>query len=287
MYGIGSGRISGATPPQVSDDFDGSLSNCWHGFCPGGGVIRVADSLLRLELPGAVHGRYSNAQIDDYGKPFTAHFLWRPPLRMQLRARASLPAHPVRQPPANASSQQYLLGTAGFGFWNTLLTLGGGIPRLPEAIWFFAASPPSNMALVPGIAGWGWKAQVVHAHRPGALLASIPTLATVGWTRLSGQGLPAAARWLQRFSGASEAQLSTSLEDWHEYVVEWQLDHARFLVDGVSVLDAPNPPKGPLGFVAWIDNQYAIVTPQGSLRFGTVSSSAEWLEIDWLRIAPS
>jgi hypothetical protein len=48
----------------------------------------------------------------------------------------------------------------------------------------------------------------------------------------------------------------------------------------------PNPPPGPLGFVAWIDNQYAIATPQGSLRFGTVSSSAEWLEIDWIRITP-
>jgi hypothetical protein len=68
--------------------------------------------------------------------------------------------------------------------------------------------------------------------------------------------------------------------------VEWRQDHARFLVDDIPVLQVSNPPPGPLGFVAWIDNQYAIVTPRGSLRFGTLTSSAEWLEIDWLRITP-
>jgi hypothetical protein len=276
---------------EVSDDFHESrLTGSWHHLSPGGGVIRVVDSRLRLELPGAHHGRYSNAQIDDYGRPLTAHFLWRPPLRLHLRAHSSLPTYPVSLPVEGAddadADRQYLRGTAGFGFWNTLLTVGGGVPRLPEAIWFFAAAPPSNMALVPGSAGWGWKAQVVHAHRWDTLPIGIPTLATVAWARLSGHGLPTAARWVQRFCGASEAHLTTSLQDWHEYIVEWQKDHVRFLVDGALVLHVPNPPPGPLGFVAWIDNQYAIATPQGSLRFGTVSSSAEWLEIDWIRITP-
>ena len=233
-----------------------------------------------------MRGRYSNAQIDDYGKPRRANFLWRPPVHMQLRARASLPAYAAQPEPVHDASRRYLLGTAGFGFWNGLLTLGGGVPRLPEAVWFFAASPPSNMALVPGSAGWGWKAQVVHAHRPGAVLAAIPTLATVGWTRLSGHGSASAARWVQRLSGASEAHLRTSFEDWHEYELDWHPDHACFRVDGIPVLDVPAPPRGPLGFVAWIDNQYAVATPEGALRFGTVSSSAEWLEIDWLRITP-
>jgi hypothetical protein len=74
--------------------------------------------------------------------------------------------------------------------------------------------------------------------------------------------------------------------DWHDYLVEWRQGQVCFLVDGVLVLQVSNPPPGPLGFVAWIDNQYAIATPQGSLRFGTLTSSAEWLEIDWLRITP-
>lgn len=287
---MGRDKTAAGARLELTDDFNGShLTSAWHRLCQGDGVIQVLESKLLLMLPGARHGRYSNAQIDDYGKPLTAHFLWRPPLRLHLRARSSLPTYPV-SPPVGATEtdadQPYLRGTAGFGFWNTLLTMGGGVPHLPEAIWFFAASPPSNMALVPGSAGWGWKAQVVHAQRWDTLPVGIPTLATIAWARLSGRGLSTAARWLQRFCGAHETHLTTSLQDWHDYQVEWRQDHARFLVDDVPVLHVSNPPPGPLGFVAWIDNQYAIVTPQGSLRFGTLTSSAEWLEIDWLRITP-
>ena len=43
---------------------------------------------------------------------------------------------------------------------------------------------------------------------------------------------------------------------------------------------------GPLGFVAWVDNQYAIATPRGELRFGTIASEREWLELDYIRIQP-
>jgi hypothetical protein len=287
---VGRDQATAKVRPEVSDDFNGSrLASNWHCLCPGNGKVQVLDSKLLLMLPGARHGRYSNAQIDDYGRPLTAHFRWRPPLRLHLRARSSLPTYPASLPARAADAeadQRYLRGTAGFGFWNTLLTLGGGVPRLPEAIWFFAASPPSNMALVPGSPGWGWKAQVVHAHRWDALPIGIPTVATIAWARLSGHGLSTAARWLQRFCGAHEAHLTTSLQDWHDYLVEWRQDHVRFLVDGALVLHVSNPPPGPLGFVAWIDNQYAIATPQGSLRFGTLTSSAEWLEIDWLHITP-
>jgi hypothetical protein len=52
------------------------------------------------------------------------------------------------------------------------------------------------------------------------------------------------------------------------------------------VLVAPDPPPGPLGFVAWIDNQYAVATPRGSLRFGTLASEREWLALDALAITP-
>jgi hypothetical protein len=272
---------------QVSEDFESALADYWHRLLPGGATLEVADSRLRLALPGARQGRYSNAQIDDYGRPLTSHFHWRPPLRMEVRARASHPVHPPAitdgAGEADGGTQHYLRGTMGFGFWNTLLTLGGGVPRLPEAVWFFAASPPSNMALVPGIAGWGWKAQVVHAHRWGAVALSVPTAASVGWARLSGREL-AAGRWVQRFTGACEAHLTVDASEWHEYTLEWRRERARFFVDGHEVLQTTNPPRGPLGFVAWIDNQYAIVTPRGALRFGTVASAAEWLELDWLRI---
>lgn len=156
---------------------------------------------------------------------------------------------------------------------------------LPETVWFFYASPPSNMALVPGVPGWGWKAQVVHSMRPGALLASVPTALATGWGLVTNNTRPA-SRWLQRLSGSHEALLNTNFTTWHTYTLEWHLHTALFWVDGELVLRAPNPPTRPLGFVAWLDNQYAVATPRGVLRFGTVSCDPQWLEIDSVCIDP-
>jgi hypothetical protein len=277
----------------LSDDFDDGLSSRWYPLRQGRGIVRADSSVLRMELPAGEQGRYSNAQIDDYGRPLTARFLWRPPLHLEVRARSSLPVHPPSLPsasiidgPDRGVKQDYLVGTAGFGFWNRLLSLGAGRPSLPEAVWFLAASPPSDMALVPGIPGWGWKAQVVHAQRWSALWTGVPTLATVGWTRLTGRGETIAAHWLHRFTGAAEAHLIPPLNEWHEYQLDWQKRSARFYVDGAEVLNVPDPPRGPLGFVAWIDNQYAIITPRGSVGSGSLASGPEWLDIDWLRIVP-
>lgn len=274
----------------MDEHFDGVLDARWTRTCPGGGRLTVANSALRLALDGAVAGQYSDAQIDDYAALPPSRFPWRPPLRLAVRARASHPAHPPEDTPDTPAAvdnggQPYLRGTAGFGFWNYPFSLSGAVLRLPDAIWFFAASPPSNMALVPGIPGWGWKAQVVHAHRPGAVVAGVPALGAMLWARASGRER-AAARWVRRVSGASEVPLDADLRDWHEYTLDWGRDVARFAVDGREVLAVPNPPRGPLGFVAWIDNQYAVATPRGAFRFGTLASDAEWLELDRLRILP-
>ncbi|MGH2487309.1 MAG: hypothetical protein ACRDHE_14975, partial [Ktedonobacterales bacterium] len=160
------------------EDFEGALSPRWATTTPGGGVITVENSRLRLALPATARGTYSNAQIDDYTGPRAARYPWRPPLRLEVRARASHPASPpepplpsrqefgspfpsvreggrgVRSDQGDAYLHSSLRGTAGFGFWNYPLTRAGGVPRLPNAVWFFAASPPSNMALVPGRPGW-------------------------------------------------------------------------------------------------------------------------------------
>lgn len=141
------------------------------------------------------------------------------------------------------------------------------------------------MALVPGVPGWGWKAQVVHAHRWRTLALALPTAGAVGWARLRGRE-EAAARHVRRFAGASEALLTIDLSEWHTYTLEWRAERAEFWVDGAQALTAPAPPAGPLGFVAWIDNQYAVATPRGSFGFGTLASGAEWLELDALRITP-
>jgi hypothetical protein len=60
---------------------------------------------------------------------------------------------------------------------------------------------------------------------------------------------------------------------------------AVFGVDGATVLRAPNPPRGPLGFVTWVDNQFAVATPRGQFHFGTLDAAEkQWLELDWICI---
>jgi hypothetical protein len=240
-------------------------------------------------LDSATANRYSNAQIDDYSGRSARHYPWRPPLRLAVRARASHPA--ASATPAGEQSRtagDWLRGTAGFGFWNAPLTLARGGMRLPDAVWFFAASPPSQMALTPGDVGYGWKAQVVHSHRWGALAAAPPLALTALWARVSGDER-AAAQWMRRLTGAQEYQLDpdqANLRAWHDYTLEWRADQARFAVDGREVFVAPDPPAGPLGFVAWVDNQYAIVTPRGELRFGALDCPPQWLELASVSITP-
>lgn len=266
---------------MIFDDFlQPELSSRWTTTCIGGGTVSLTASALHMAIQAAQQGQYTDAQIDDYAGRVRSQFPWQPPLRMEICARSS---HPATATSATATS--CLQGTAGFGFWNYPFSVRGDILMLPEAVWFFYASPPSNMALVPGIPGWGWKAQVVHSMRLESLTALVPTALTTGWARVTGQSQPA-ARWLQRLSGASEALINADMTQWHTYILEWRQYEARFWVNDQLILSVPNPPKRPLGFVAWLDNQYAIATPRGVLRFGTVSSGPQWLALDSIRIEP-
>ena len=67
---------------------------------------------------------------------------------------------------------------------------------------------------------------------------------------------------------------------WHDYSIRWQADAVAFLVDGVEILRTPLAPRGPLGLVLWMDNQYAAWRPDGSLGYGTLANPAAWLEIE-------
>ena len=252
----------------MQDHFDGEPSSYWTHWLQGTGRLEPGDSTIRLVTQNARAGDYSDAQLDDYHGLPHGKWPWRPPLKMQVRARAS---------------HSSLIGTAGFGFWNDPFTLSGGVNALPEAVWFFYASPPSNMALAPGVPGWGWKAAIVNTRLTSAMLASVPTALAVLWTRLTGGAV--AQQWIQRLSGACEAPLSLDWTAWHTFDLDWQRDAATFGVDGNTVLRAPNPPDGPLGFVTWVDNQFAVATPRGDLHFGTLDAPGrQWLELDWIQI---
>ena len=262
----------------ITDDFMGAPSTHWARWLQGTGRLELGDSTVRLVTSDARAGQYSDAQLDDYhtslpdsgtSPDLKRRWLWHPPLQMQVRARASGGS---------------LVGTAGFGFWNDPFTLSGGVTALPEAVWFFYASPPSDMALVPGVPGWGWQAAVVHAARPDVVLAALPTAITVLWARLTGR-THTAARWVQRLSGAHIAPLRLDWTEWHTFGLDWLPDEAVFGVDGASALRAPNPPRGPLGFVTWVDNQFAVATPRGQFHFGTLDApEKQWLELDWICI---
>jgi hypothetical protein len=264
------------------EDFRQGIAQRWTQTRLGPATIQVADEKLRMSLPEVQRGQYADAQIDDYDSLPRRAFPWRPPLIMEVRARSS---HPAATAGSDAENHDILRGTAGFGFWNYPFSVRGDILMLPEAVWFFYASPPSNMALVPGLPGQGWKAQVVHSMRAETALAAAPMALSAAWARLTGDERPA-ARWLQRLSGTQEALLDVDMTGWHIYRLEWRAGDALFRVDDRLVLRATHPPTRPLGFVAWIDNQYAIATPRGTLRFGTIATGPEWLELDYVRIEP-
>lgn len=240
----------------------------------GGGQV-TGDEPIRFTLPPRVSG-YADAQIDDYGGPRAdePRFLWRPGLALSLRARFS---HPV----------DTLRGTAGFGFWNA--PYGDPTTRrlaLPRAAWFFFASPPNDLPFAPEPDGRGWFAATLDAATPRAVaLAPLApaVLALNQSAALRRRVWPAVRRRL----GITTTPLAVDLREWHEYRLEWQASRCRFLVDGEAALETATAPRGPLGFVCWLDNQFLVLTPRGRFRAGALPVEEEqWLEIAGLTIEP-
>jgi hypothetical protein len=271
---------------MLQTDFSQPLVPPWRVTEIGRGQVTQSPGALRLSLPSTPAGQYSDAQITDYaGKP---DFRWRPPLRLTITAHFELgvpdmhgripgyaPTEAREVHPELATGNGQLVGTAGFGFWNHPFVPGERGFRLPSVAWFFFSAPPSNMALADGVPGPGWKAATLDATRP-QFLALAPT-APIGilLTRI-----PALYRRLwpvgQRALGVSEGLLDTSLLfERHTYTLDWRRDSITFAVDGAQVHRTPSAPRGPMGFIAWIDNQYAVVTPQGRFAWGLVPVAGE------------
>jgi hypothetical protein len=237
---------------RISDDFQTGVNPYWRVTQIGAGAVRHEPGRLGLMVNPTGADRYADAQISDYHE---GDFRWRPPARLTVRAYAVPGAAALR-------------GTAGFGFWNQPFMPGQRRLRLPQAAWFFFSSPPSRMQLARGVAGPGWKAATIDARR-WAFLALLPA-APVGVLLMR---LPAlyARLWPlgQRAIGVSEALLGDDLlAQPHTYTLDWQRDGVSFSVDARAVHHAPTAPGGPLGFIAWLDTQYAVVTPQGQFAFG-------------------
>ncbi len=248
--------------------------------CDGGGtVLEVQKGLWRLAIPAGLAKVYRWAQLDDYLHLQRGAFLWRPAgsegVNFELRARVSAGDLP---------------GTWGFGLWNdpfsASLGIGGTrlrLPALPNAAWFFYAGPGNYLAFRDTHPAQGLLAATFSAPRiPSLLLApgalALPVLAVRPLARL----LRRAAGWL---IGESAALLSIDPMQWHAYRLEWQAGRVGFFVDGAKVITTPVSPRGPLGLVLWIDNQYAAFEPGGKLAMGMSANPEDaWLELEGLEI---
>lgn len=241
-------------------------------FIKGNAALEFTGNTLRFTNTNTDAGRYTDAQIDDYQGLARPNFLWRPPVRLAVTARFS---HPAGK----------LSGTAGFGFWNDpFMMTGPRRPALPRAIWFFYASPPSNMKLDLHTPGYGWKAATLDALRwPFFALLPLAPLAVP----LMNIGPLYRTFWPigQRAINVREAVAPVDMTTWHTYAIHWQQKTAHFTVDGQTLLNCSTPPRGPLGFVMWLDNQYMVATPWGRFKYGLLAATGrQWMEIQALEI---
>ena len=236
----------------------------------GATVEQVGPGHWRLSISPGPGSRYGVAQLDDYMSLTRSAFRWRPPLSLSLRARVSHHALP---------------GTWGCGFWNDPFAMSLGLREVarrlmvpPNAAWFFHASAPNYLALRDDHPAQGLLAATFSSIKiPGLLtLLGAPLLPLLLWPR----GARALRRMARRAVHEYAAQLETDPTEWHRYRLEWHSGSVRFFLDGQPCGETPVAPRGPLGLVLWIDNQYAAFPPTGALRFGTLPvSEPAWLEV--------
>ena len=233
-------------------------------------VTQKESGYWHLGIPAGPGGQYRLAQLDDYGLLPRNAFQWHPPVHLELRAKAS-----ARNIP----------GTWGFGLWNDpfslSLGLGGGtrrFPSLPNAMWFFFASSQNHLSIYDDLPANGQLAASFSSPSiPSALLAFGSPLVPL-------MALPATARWLRRIARRwitqDSTQLGVNVIDWHHYKLTWNHDGISFELDGTNVMRSKVTPRGPLGFLVWIDNQFAALPPNGKFSYGTLENDEPaWIEI--------
>jgi hypothetical protein len=242
----------------------------------GAQVFEFDRGTWRLEIPAGQKGAYRLAQLDDYGSLPRGSFRWRPPFWMSLRARASSTNIP---------------GTWGFGLWNNPFGMGifsGAellrLPALPNAAWFFFASSENYLSLRNDLPARGGLASTFRSPRLPAplLLPALPAMPLLLF--------PPAARLLRKlgrkFVHQDAAALSLDPTGWRRYELAWFEDRVVFMVDAQVVLETGISPRGPLGLVLWVDNQFAAFSPEGKAAIGTLPNpEPAWIELDGLEVA--
>ena len=234
-----------------------------------GGTIENTASGCKLGIPAGAASGYRLAQLDDYSGLRRSHFAWYPPLSLALEARVS-----------NTSPT----GTWGFGFWNDPygFSLGTGsqflrLPALPRTVWFFGASPHNYLSFRDDLPANGFRAQVFDSPRfsPALIPAALALPLAPGTTRCL----------ISRIISEDASRVNADPRDWRKYSIDWSLDRTSFRVDDTLILESAVSPRGPLGLVIWIDNQYAAFERGSRPRWG-VEAAAEkaWLEVAEIHI---
>jgi hypothetical protein len=237
---------------------------------PGAQVVKLGENSWRLEIASSPRLMYRLAQLDDHAQRRRRDFHWKPPLTFSLQARVSTKDLP---------------GTWGVGFWNDPFSflLGSDqqlkrFPALPNATWFFHASPQNYLSFRDDLPACGFLAATFSSKRiPPALLAlASPAL---GFTLL-----PSTAQLVRRVLRhqvrQDAASINVDVTEWHAYTLEWEPGMVRFSIDQGDVFETNIVPAAPLSLVIWIDNQYAAMPPAGRLRYGTLlNPEPAWMEV--------
>lgn len=233
------------------------------------GRLGITSRGWRLSIPPGNAQSYRLAQLDDQLGLRRSAYPWRAPARLRLRARVS----------AEAAS-----GTWGFGFWNDPygFSLGAGerfqrLPTLPQAAWFFCASQRCFLSFRDDKPGKGFYAQVFRSSGFSAnLVKAFITLPFAPRT---------SRRLLRSIISEDGAPVVPNPCEWHAYSIDWSASACIFSIDSSAILETPMSPRGPLGIVIWIDNQYAAFEPNGRIAWGVESNASEqWLELEDLKI---
>jgi hypothetical protein len=242
----------------------------------GAEVAQIAPGAWHFQIPAGPKGQYRLAQLEDYDSLARRSFPWRAPVALTCQARSS--------------SSQALPGTWGFGLWNDpfsfSLGFGGGtrkLPALPNAAWFFFASPPNYLSFRDDIPAQGnlaatfsapqWSPALLGLAAPGLPLLALRPVARL-FRRIG-----------RRIIHQDAVHFDINLQDWHTYRLEWQPYQVRFRVDDGTVYETPVAPRAPLGLVMWVDNQYAALPPDGRLKFGSLRNpEPAWIELKDINI---
>jgi hypothetical protein len=173
-------------------------------------------------------------------------------------------------------SADNLPGTWGFGLWNDPFSFSLGVsgasrrfPALPNAAWFFHASPPNHLSFRDDLPARGFLTATFRSSKiPAPLLAMASPGLALG-------ALPPTARLLRgllRGVIRQDACLipGNTVTEWHHYRLCWLADAVTFSVDEREIFTTPLSPRGPLALILWIDNQFAAFPPDGRIAFGNL-----------------